>query len=68
MKTININNIEIEIDDGIEVVVETDGKIVIRTKSQWYYYPTYPLYPQYPNIGYGPSVTSTSEYLTIHKK
>jgi hypothetical protein len=58
MKSININDIEIEIDDGIEVVVETDGKIVIRTKSQpqWYYYP---IYPSYPVISYGPSVTST---------
>jgi hypothetical protein len=60
MKKIKINDIELHIDDGVEITLDTEGTIKISTKltKYWYYYPNqYPTitstYPQTtPNIQY----------------
>ncbi len=47
MKKIKINDIELHIDDGVEVTLDSEGTIKISTKQKnyWNYYPN-----QYPTI------------------
>lgn len=45
MKKIKINDTELQIDDGVEVTLDSEGNIKISTKTKNNYYPI-----QYPTI------------------
>lgn len=69
MKKIKINDIELHIDDGVEITLDTEGTIKISTKltKYWYYYPNQYLtstYPQTtPNIQYFSSVNTNDKQI-----
>jgi len=52
MKTIKINGLEIEIAEGLELVVDASGKIIVRhaesVEHHHHYVPALPIYPSTP--------------------
>lgn len=70
MKKIKINDIELHIDDGVEVTLDSEGTIKISTKQKnyWYYPNQYPTitntYPQTtPNIVYYSSTKTNDKQI-----
>jgi hypothetical protein len=63
MKKIKINDIELEIDDGVEIILDSEGTIKISTKQKTYWYSTY-TYPQTtPNIAYCSSTNTNDKQI-----
>jgi hypothetical protein len=68
MKKIKINDIELQIDDGVEVTLDSEGTIKISTKHRnYWYYPQHPYTVTYtqttPNIAYYSSTKTNDKQI-----